>query len=274
MLDTYRFGQKNNWRRRWWNYALGRGRTPDARRVMILPGAEALDVPVLREHGIRDEHIFAIDTEQDVIDAVREKYPRVISIKGDAATMLQAWPKTQPLDAVSMDLKSNLSEASGKVAASLLCSPATWGMRMVPCCITAQRGREVGPYASSISIFKGFAGELPFLCGTETRAPHRALLILAFGAELLKEIADRTGFGDLRPTYNRTSEAGVCFVIGNRAVAGFLEKHSYKSGRIVMDSVFFRLSHSFNIDDAQILEPLRRSVIAHVAVSKRHLRRA
>ena len=92
---SYRFGTKNNWRRRIQNEAFrrvgGRYRTDP---ILYLAGSEDIDREVAIGKGVPAQNMIGIDRCRVNADRIRARgYP---CLYGEAGDILEAWPEGRP----------------------------------------------------------------------------------------------------------------------------------------------------------------------------------
>ena len=144
-LESYRFGQKNNWRRRTWNDIAGRlralGRQPRDAVVLYLPGPDDLDRVVAKEKGFRDANLIAIDANPAV--ALRMGRLGKLVIRHRLEAVLDQWnPDRNPVHVIHADLCTNINRNVVMILsnAAAICRRSGGGVVM----LNMLRGREAG----------------------------------------------------------------------------------------------------------------------------------
>lgn len=134
----YKFGTKNNWRRRVWNELRDRifGDRRDS-LVLYLSGEQDLDRPVALSKGFPENGMIAVDRSQMVVDRLRGQGK--LAICGDLLSVLESWPPHRPVDAVIGDFCSGLEKQTWKRLRVLWQNPA---FTKAVCVLNFQRGRE------------------------------------------------------------------------------------------------------------------------------------
>lgn len=94
----YKFGQKNNWRRRVWNEIARRVADRRNALVLYLAGEQDLDRKVAVEHGFRPNNMIIVEKDKRVAACLRAEGKVVLNMSLNDA--LYAWPNESPEVAV------------------------------------------------------------------------------------------------------------------------------------------------------------------------------
>src|SRR4030042_4063802 len=90
---NYKFGQKNNWRRRVWNeivYRLKKSkRLPKDALVLYLAGEQDLDRKIAIEKGFNPDNLIIIEKNLSIADKLRKD--KKLVLKGDILEILCGW---------------------------------------------------------------------------------------------------------------------------------------------------------------------------------------
>jgi len=103
----YRYGNKNNWRRRVWNAVREVTDNPRDSLVLFLAGREAADVAVAAAKGFRPVNMIAVERDPETLRHLRANGQ--LTIDGDLTGAMAAWPNTRPVSVVIADFCCGLS---------------------------------------------------------------------------------------------------------------------------------------------------------------------
>lgn len=108
VFDSYKFGQKNNWRRRSWNEIARRVKNKRDAVVLYLPASEDLDRPVAVGKGFHPSNLIAVDTDIKVVDHLRKQGK--LAIHDKLENVVAAWPEAPSIGVVFADFKCGFSQ--------------------------------------------------------------------------------------------------------------------------------------------------------------------
>lgn len=258
---NYRFGQKNNWRRRIWNWVLSKpGKAKRDMGFLVLLGPDAADVEVLLSKGVQSAQIWGIDSHRLNCERTKRAYPGVRVINADVAEVLSAWPSGHPLDGIALDLCCNVSLTSDRVIGSLLSSDAIGGPKD-SCAVVVNllRGRESGAYREHVLDANRTRSALSPDPVRDRFVRHRiipAFVSAAAAASLPMSFHEMDGL-------RYTVIGDVC--LGSEAFP------SYRSGHQTMDSYAaqaFRATKGF-LKPEKKRTKMTGTIIAHIATATR-----
>lgn len=261
-IENYRFGQKNNWRRRVWNEISKRVKDKKDARILYLAGEQNLDALVAKEKGYDPRNMIAIEIDKKRTESLRKQ--GVTTICGSIMDVLHAWPEKHKVDVVIADFCFGFESSSIDIYDSLS-SPALVDSVVL---INFQRGRDkstnpIRKYFNGLAMCElkpnGEAKEL-------FHPKHRAGQFLMFHAwETVSTVFCRNPSGetiDFNPEI--LNDPKNCLLIGKVFQAMNAEFFSYKSNRVYMDSAVF--SHCLHISSKE-----SRSLITKVGGWKNNL---
>jgi hypothetical protein len=137
-MDSYKFGNKNNWRRRQWNLIRDRiSVSPKDAVVLYLAGPEDLDREVAISKGFRDSNLIAVERNKRTAAGLRKK--GILTLNCDIIDAIYSYNRDKKIDVLVADLTCGLEHKIWfAVAMSWLLpqmSKAVYSLNM-------QRGRE------------------------------------------------------------------------------------------------------------------------------------
>jgi len=92
-LKSYRFGNKNNWRRWAWNQIKNRVDTPSKEIVLYLADEHDLDRPVALSKGFKHYNLIAVNKDKKICEMLRAQ--KKIAMHGNLAALLLSWENIQ-----------------------------------------------------------------------------------------------------------------------------------------------------------------------------------
>lgn len=139
-MDSYKFGQKNNWRRRMWNHLRCKLSDPKTSVGLYLPGPEALDVPVAVSKGFDARNLIGVERDLKIAKQLRRRLDGPI-IHGSLADVVRDWTAEPKLAFIFADMCSHSS--AREVRRFLVSIKVSRGLHL-PCTVilNLQRGRE------------------------------------------------------------------------------------------------------------------------------------
>jgi len=224
-LSSYKFGQKNNWRRRVWNHIRDNAKSPRLCVGLYLPAEEDLDYAVAVSKGFDPRNLIAVDRDASVVHSLRSKGRLVIY--GELLDILRSWPVHRvPLGFIHCDLFSNYSPSAVSIAHAAMESLCLSGGGTLV--INLLRGRE-----------NSCAGQILKRLGAENgEAVHRAIPITtAMGAAWAGVTVSNLFQEGTQIWKSQASAADRVVDILQRRRLMF----SYKSNGQVFDSAVFNL---------------------------------
>ena len=239
MKNEWKFGQKNQWRRRMWNRIAStmsiKNKPTKQAIVLFLAGKGLNDVTVATEKRFRKENLIAVTLETTVRDECRAA--GVPCIVGELASVVTCWPSHTPLDAIYADYYSCYSVTHVSLIMALLMTNGI-ARDYVPLVVSAQRGRESGRSRDMVDIcrrrFSGVPGaNLP-------ESNHRGLV---FASRFILEVQALYEMGAIL----RESDCppSLTDLQLSRSWCPGIIYDSYRSEPVTMDSVFMQLSIPF-----------------------------
>jgi hypothetical protein len=262
---NYNNGPKNHWRRTVWNEVLrrtdGRHKTDP---ILYLSGPQNIDRDVAVKKGVPLNNLIAIDRCWENVKAVRSAGGS--AIHGDALDVLRNWPMARPVSAVLMDFCSGIERSNCDVFDMFQRRP----LRGSVIVLNFMRGRD--PWSNKWrECIKNCDMSRPLYDerGDVVVEPqNRAYQYLLFHAwEMITMYATGGAYhGECnRALWTPTNERGrtrlraeICNVIGSMWPT-FV---SYRSGKLVFDTVIFR--HVLASVDAEASEYYVKAVDADV----------
>jgi len=150
-LESYKFGQKNNWRRWAWNRIartlLRSGVHPSEAIGIYLPGKQDLDRDVALSKGFLPDNLIPVDMDRSTIESLR-KAGR-LAIHSKALPVLSSWNcKRVPLNFIHADPFHCASSLSTNLMQQSLAVLGASGGGVLS--MTVSRGHENGPYGELI----------------------------------------------------------------------------------------------------------------------------
>lgn len=134
---TYRYGNKNNWRRWAWNRIAEHCPVPKAEaRVLYMPGPEDNDRELAKRHGFKDWNLIGVDSSRAIVDHHRRDGK--IMVHGDAMDVM--YNGLASFDVMLLDFLGDIPPLLFDACASVP------GGRVV--CLNVLRGRT-GPVTKS-----------------------------------------------------------------------------------------------------------------------------
>lgn len=261
-IENYRFGQKNNWRRRVWNEISRRVKDKKNARILYLAGEQNLDALVAEEKGYDARNMIAIEIDKKRTESLRKQ--GVTTICGSIMDVLHAWPTKHKVDVVIADFCFGFESSSIDIYDSLS-SPALVDSVVL---INFQRGRD----KSTNFVRRFFNGSTIFYQSPngdikEAFPPkHRAGQFLLFHAwETINTVlTGKSSSEKIEVDSEMLKNPKHCLMIGRIFQSMNPEFFSYKSNRVYMDSAVF--SHCLHISSKE-----SRSLITKVGGWKNNL---
>lgn len=264
-LESYRNGQKKNWRGWQWNRIVERLAVPvEEALCLYLCGPEDLDREKALSKGFRSENLIAVDLEQVNIDHVRDSGG--LGICHDLGALIREWPADWPLDVIVADYCVGLERVAICLGLDLLRSRAVSATRPT---LTVDLREGFGyrdwehlvhePTVLALNLQRG---RDEFSNGIRRR----------LGGEKHRGVAWSKGFklGLLRGT------TGVSVSEAEKLTAECCEAiNSYRSKRVYMDSLVMRvpgIRETWNIQHRPEDRTARRKITACRAVRTTRLR--
>lgn len=147
MMDTYKFGTKNNWRRQIWN-ELSKRTSKDA-IILYLSGREDLDRPVAVAHGFKPWNLIAVDKDESVVNDLRSQGK--LAIKGNLEDVLKSWKNSTVVPQIILaDFTSGLTDdAMATIASTVNLTDLT--EKQIIICANLLRGRKESSIRATLS---------------------------------------------------------------------------------------------------------------------------
>ena len=134
---TYRYGNKNNWRRWAWNRIAEHCPVPKSEaRVLYMPGPEDNDRDLAKRHGFKDWNLIGVDLCRQVVS--KHRAMGKVMVRLDAVDA--AYHGRSDFDVFFLDF---LGDAPGRLIEAMVAMPGG-----VLCCLNMLRGRT-GPKTKS-----------------------------------------------------------------------------------------------------------------------------
>ena len=243
---SYRFGQKNNWRRSVWNEVLrrtnGREKTEP---ILYLAGPQDIDREIAVSKGVPLQNLIAIDKSRDNIQRIRERGLPALDV--DVFSVLESWPDNRPVAAIMLDLCGGFTMQvadvydvlerkplrNAVVMLNLLRGRDSWSNRIREFIAEAHDGNPVD-LLTAVSHWS--YGPLGPPGGDCLDHKHRAMQLLVFHAVDTWQVVRKQ---DPSPLTDDD-------VLGRIVAAGLAFKgmdphfYSYKSGALTFDSAVFQ----------------------------------
>ncbi len=141
--ESYKFGSKNNWRRRVWNEACKRLISQNKKlsecKILYLPGPEDIDGKIAIEKGFKPWNLFCIERENDIINKLR--YNHVNVIHGDINQVLSYWDIDDSIDFCFADFMCGIHNTSYRFLQNLLTTDALSKESVIA--VNLLRGRDI-----------------------------------------------------------------------------------------------------------------------------------
>lgn len=201
MIHTYQFGQKNNWRRRQWNFIVKHLGKPTKDAVcLVLAGHEAIDVKVAMQKGFREENIVVVERDEAAAAKIRSA-TRCSVVCAELLDVIRSWRCEQKIDVVVADFCSNYSEDIHEFQRLLLAkhTMAFQNARVV-ISLNLQRGRESGEARDVVAAYQrvsaaaehGYRGLHPaFYAYDQVSEKHRGRMFFSHVLGQVKARCDR-----------------------------------------------------------------------------------
>lgn len=118
-LASYKFRNKNNWRKWAWNQIRDRVDTPSEEVILYLADEYDLDRPVALSKGFKHYNLIAINKDKEICETLRGQ--KKIAMHGDLVSLLLSWDKISTLQptVVFADLCGTINTAIDVTIASL-----------------------------------------------------------------------------------------------------------------------------------------------------------
>jgi len=233
-LDSYKFGSKNNWRRRIWNEAVkrlrGSGKKISECVVVYLPGPDNIDGEIATSKGFKPWNLYAVEIDKKRTNMLRSKKVNVIN--EDLNTVLTVWNAPEKIDFVFADFCGGITHNAIGLILNLLLSECFNEKAVVA--VNLLRGRDS-------HYLKAYGFMLKDI--NKHRGLYFYRILMLFYCRL------SASFQDLEPTKKLASKQ-ITFL--NKMTELWANPHSleYKSkcgkATLVMDSLIFNWGSAVN----------------------------
>jgi hypothetical protein len=282
-IENYRFGQKNNWRRRVWNEISKRVKDKKNARILYLAGEQNIDAEIAAQKGYDPRNMIAVEIDKRRTKELRKK--GVNTICGNLMDVLHSWPDNHKVDIIIADFCFGFESSAIDVYDSICCPPLVDAVVLV----NFQRGRD-----HSTNRIRSLFGKQRFQTVNhkggkkeEFTHKHRAgqfLLFHAFETVNTMFFGEKDKDGIIYGDSALIDDPYFMNLVSSQLSKMNARLYSYKSGRVFMDSAVF--SHVIAatpdhcreiLDKANgwvkkfkpIDQSIRRKIIAAIAVQSR-----
>lgn len=227
----YKFGQKNNWRRRVWNEAASRIADKKSALVLYMPGPNDLDRPIALSKGFSNNNLIGIERHRETAKSLRQQKKNIVI--GNAEQFLTGWDFTQQFDFIHFDFCCGLTENVIRAVelAQLAAKPGA------PICVNLLRGREAKSGIKQLQAELKEVDEMIvqrgmdslFRGGIKHRGHLLAYWLMARSRDCVNRARSRLSHEDYLNAMQQRDEH-----LQNARPLYF----SYRSGLLIMDSFF------------------------------------
>jgi hypothetical protein len=223
---NYKYGNKNNWRRWYWNKIRERVNNPRDAIVLYLAGEADLDRDVALAKGFKNKNLIAVENRRSVLAALRAKC--VLTIDSDLCDVITDWPLDKPVQVVVGDFCGGLTLSRLKKLKHCWLRPQ---FHDAVFCFNFLRGRD----STSNEIRKVYSeGARKMGLGCQK---HRAEAFMAFLARGIAYLCEKAAPIDKHYTWDELTNFSLYCLDKSKP-----EFRSYRStaGNQIFDSVVFK----------------------------------
>lgn len=260
---NYKFGAKNQWRRRLWSQIADVTKNRKDAVVLYLAGPQDLDREVAVRHGFSPANLIAVDADRAVVAALRKRGST--AIYGRLDDVMANWPADWPVSVVLADFVSGLHF---HVLRSILIWSFAPQFKSGVMAVNLQRGRDEIRYTNGdVMSFlcqsdKEFIGKIVSERSAEwgVNNKNRAIHALAYRDAFVNfrykraphyfyanEIAEEQVPDEVRADFLRA--AAKKWWVDNRVAYFCPESYKSASGKVFMDSVCFYQEFVYGVDE-------------------------
>ena len=234
--ESYRFGAKNNWRRRIWNNAIDRleklGKKVSDCTVVYLPGPENIDGLVAIDKGFKPLNLYAVENNAERVMDLRKNKINVIN--GDLADVVMAWHIKEKIDFLFADLCCGISRTTFSLLNSVIFSDGFSPQAVVA--FNMLRGRD--------KLYREAFGR--FMVDL---SKHRGLQLYRNA----HDINDIDGIGKFVKYYNKMTE-------GCTKPDTFEYSSICNNTKLVMDSIIFNWGSLLNFSNSEKIHKTTKTI--------------
>ena len=229
---NYKFGQKNNWRRRVWNEIARRVDAPRDALVLYLAGEQDLDRKVALEHGFLPDNLIIVEKLGPTAGKLRKRGNN--AVHADIVDVVKGSPEEHPVAVVYGDICSGLEPRIYQIYRDICANPAFYDGVTA---INLLRGRDPTSHPEREWARQAVVDE--------SMSKHRGLIFLfRCDLELLSamtrgEAAVYDGQGHITMHYPQTEKEWTLINGFYKWSDPFFSSYKSDSGHLVMDSVVF-----------------------------------